>query len=70
MKLVMLQAVLEVLKEQGVLESLEIKATRQPHHGSCCCCQLCGYLYEHCVCKDNDLLQALNSIECFDSKTI
>jgi hypothetical protein len=44
---------LDVIKSDGVLGPIK------PGHGPCCTCQVCGRLYDDCVCRSNEIVEEL-----------
>ena len=59
----MLDEILDLLQGENVLKRKNHTIeTRQPFHGSCCCCQSCGYAYDECVCQHNRVFEELHRI--------
>lgn len=63
MKTVVLQEVLDLLMDLGVILSTELQPPIKPTHGPCCTCQVCGRGYSDCVCSSNEIVLELNKLD-------
>ena len=48
--------------EMGWINSIVPVNPIKMSHGPCCCCTVCGYDHDYCVCLTNEYLEKLDKI--------
>ena len=54
-------AVINVLKKEGILRGDGIILPKPMSHGPCCGCRDCGQYHDECVCDSNRLWTLINA---------